>query len=82
MRAAPGLITVRVERIKESLRLVVSDDGLGLKPVDDRTNRRGIGLANTEERLRELYGTAARLELREPASGGVTVEIDLPLRRR
>jgi LytS/YehU family sensor histidine kinase len=53
-----------------------------LKPVDERTDRRGIGLANTEERLRELYGASAQLELREPAAGGVTVEIKLPLRRQ
>jgi signal transduction histidine kinase len=80
-RAARGTITLRAERVAEALRLTVTDDGPGLKPVDERTERRGIGLANTEERLRELYGAGARLSLREPPGGGVTVEIELPFRR-
>jgi sensor histidine kinase YesM len=81
-RAAPGTITIRAERVAGILRLAVTDDGPGLKPADARTERRGIGLANTEARLRELHGPAARLVLREPAGGGVSVEIELPFRRR
>ena len=81
-RVAPGTITIRAERVADILRLVVTDDGPGLKPADARTERRGIGLANTEARLRELHGPAARLVLREPPDGGVRVEIELPFRRR
>jgi sensor histidine kinase YesM len=51
-----------------------------LKTADTRTDRRGIGLANTEARLGELYGDAARLVLREPPEGGVSVEIEIPFR--
>lgn len=79
-RAAPGTITIRAERTTDRLRLVVSDDGCGLKPADARTERRGIGLANTEARLRELHGDATQLVMREPPGGGVSVEIELPFR--
>lgn len=81
-RSAPGTITIRAERTAATLRLVVSDDGCGLQSVDTRTERRGIGLANTEARLRELHGDAAQLVLREPPTGGVSVEIEMPFRRQ
>jgi two-component system, LytTR family, sensor kinase len=80
-RTAGGTITVHAERHGDVLRLEVTDDGRGLKPADADTERRGIGLTNTEERLRELHGSAATLELRAPESGGVSVRIELPFRR-
>ena len=62
------------------LQLVVADDGVGLKAADKGTGRRGIGIANSEERLRTLHGAAAKLELVSPESGGVQVQIVLPVR--
>ena len=41
---------------------------------------RGIGLANAEERLRTLHGDKGRLDIVTPATGGVQVQIVLPLR--
>jgi two-component sensor histidine kinase len=79
-RNAPGLLALQASRSGDRLRIVVRDDGVGLKPADSRTERRGIGLANTEARLRELHGNAASLVLREPPEGGVVVEIELPYR--
>jgi two-component system, LytTR family, sensor kinase len=75
-----GTITLRAQRVGGVLRLVVADTGVGLRAIDARSERRGIGLANTEARLRELHGDAARLNLREPPEGGVSVEIELPWR--
>jgi hypothetical protein len=79
-RLAPGTITVRAARQGGALLLIVSDDGLGLKTADTRTDRRGIAHANPEAPLGELYGGAARLVLREPPEGGVSVEIEIPFR--
>jgi len=42
---------------------------------------RGIGLTNTEERLKTLYGDAHRLLLQWPEAGGCEVQIEVPLRR-
>jgi len=44
-------------------------------------NSRGIGLTNTEERLRTLYGEDHRFTLRWPDTGGCEATIELPLRR-
>jgi len=42
---------------------------------------KGIGVANTAERLRTLYGDNQRLSLRSPDAGGYEVTIELPFRR-
>lgn len=73
-RAEGGRIVVRAARDGGSLRLIVSDDGVGMK----LTPRVGIGLANTRERLRELYGAAGTLSLKSET--GTEVEIRLPFR--
>jgi len=79
-RLAPGTLTIRADLANGSLRLVVSDDGVGLKSTGTASGRRGIGIANTEQRLHALHGDSARLELTAPEAGGVRVEIVLPIR--
>ena len=39
----------------------------------------GVGLANTRERLRELYGEKHRFELANHPEGGLEVRINLPV---
>lgn len=79
-RRAPGTLTVRADLVGDQVRLVVADDGVGLRPDDQPAGRRGIGLANTEERLRALHGDAAHLDIVAPEGGGVQVRIVLPRR--
>ena len=40
----------------------------------------GIGLANTGEKLKHLYGAAHRFELHNGAAGGMTASITIPFR--
>jgi len=42
---------------------------------------KGIGLTNTAERLKTLYGDKQRVSLRSPDAGGYEVTIELPFRR-
>jgi signal transduction histidine kinase len=60
------------------LHLSIADDGVGLGQTSAQTARHGIGLANSEERLRTLHDGRARLELISPPEGGVRVEVVLP----
>jgi hypothetical protein len=60
--------------------LRVRDDGPGLPKTGPA--REGVGLANTRARLRELYGEAARLDLRNAAGGGLAATLMLPRRTR
>ena len=61
----------------------VNDNGPGLQV--DRTlemrRGKGLGLANTQARLVGLYGTAARFEMTNRSSGGLTVSIEIPRQR-
>ncbi len=74
-----GLLTITASRQGQVLRLVVRDNGVGLKSKLSSNSREGIGLANTRARLRELYGDAAGLELKGGPEGGLAVELTLPL---
>ncbi len=72
----PGLLTVISRRDGDSLRIEVTDNGVGLR--EGAPSREGIGLSNTRARLRELYGDRASLELR--SDQGVQVIVTLPFR--
>ncbi|HTH48963.1 MAG TPA: histidine kinase [Candidatus Limnocylindria bacterium] len=71
-----GRLVISASRDGGVLRLAVRDNGVGLKAA---SGREGIGLANTRARLFELYGGAARLDLKGGPEGGLAVEITLPL---
>jgi hypothetical protein len=77
-RLAPGTITITARREGDMLHLSIADDGVGLGQTSAQTARHGIGLANSEERLRTLHDGRARLELISPPEGGVRVEVVLP----
>ena len=67
-------IDVRAGRENGDLVLTVSNSGPAPTVSED-----GVGLANTRNRLRELYGSAQRFELRAAEGGGAVAEIRLPL---
>jgi len=75
-RPGPGTLTIRAWRDAGSLRLLIADDGVGLPTGAPPPE--GIGLANTRERLQELYRGAASLELR--SDHGLHVAITIPFR--
>lgn len=77
-RERGGALAVSVRSDGADVVLRVSDDGPGM-PVGQ--GRHGVGLANTLERLRELYADAASLSLETTEGGGTTAVIRLPLRR-
>ncbi len=77
-RAGTGLLEIRATRQDGFLRIRVRDDGIGsASPGGDVP---GIGIANSRDRLRELYGDAAQLVLSSASQGGFTAEVIIPLR--
>jgi two-component system, LytTR family, sensor kinase len=71
-----GTIWISARRDAGHLVLRVADSGPGLQASNGA--RKGIGLANTRARIRELHGDAGDLRLSERAGGGLEVEIRLP----
>ena len=74
-RARGGTIIIAGERIGHALELRVIDDGLGLGEVTT-----GIGIANTSQRLEQLYGSDHQFGIANRASGGAQVTIRVPYR--
>lgn len=68
-----GQITLRASRFGESLVVTVTDNGPGPGGGDE-----GVGLRNTNARLREMYGASYRVVLRQAEPVGTQATIVLP----
>jgi signal transduction histidine kinase len=85
---APGEIKLAAVRNNGQLLLQVSDNGHGGEARESQKvngawiAREGIGLSNTRQRLRQLYGEKQNLELKRHDSGGLLVSITIPFRRK
>jgi LytS/YehU family sensor histidine kinase len=74
----PVLIHVGVSSVNGHLTLTVTDDGPGCPtPVFEE---KGIGLTNTRNRLKRLYGSEATLSMESRVPRGVQVTMTLPYR--
>ncbi|HJQ40066.1 MAG TPA: histidine kinase [Thermoanaerobaculia bacterium] len=73
LSAGPASITVRAYRANELLHIEMFNSGTL------RTDaQRGIGLTNTEERLRQLYAERYQFAIEENRGGGVLATIAIP----
>ncbi len=78
-RRGPGLISLEAKQEAQQLHLVIQDNGRGSPGADfNRSGRRGIGLANTQARLRGLYGQDQSFSFARAEPQGCRVEISLP----
>lgn len=75
-----GRIVVESALRANRLRLVIANSGPRAEG-EQEMNGNGIGLANTAERLKTLYGTDCEFSLAWPEAGGCKVVVELPFRR-
>jgi two-component system LytT family sensor kinase len=80
-RLSGGHVEVTATRDDSVLKLLVRDDGVGLPPGWRFQQNAGVGLANVASRLEHLYGRTNHLRVAPVPSGGVEVELELPLKR-
>lgn len=78
-----GTISLCAKAEDGRLSLTLMDDGPGLPDIHHIVSQSGsgVGIANTKERLAQLYGDdhTLRLENREPS--GLSITIDIPIER-
>ena len=79
-RVSGGHVDVTAKRVGSTLALRVRDDGVGLPSHWRIEENAGVGLSNVVSRLEQLYGQRDLLRIETVASGGVEVQLDLPLR--
>jgi LytS/YehU family sensor histidine kinase len=81
-RTEAGLIEIEARRFNGLLHVQITDNGPGL-PTNGNTGKlvkEGVGLANTEARLRQFYGSNHRFDLANTAKGGLTVVLEIPFK--
>jgi signal transduction histidine kinase len=79
-RSTGGVIKIGAERNNGSLRLSVSDNGIGVPFGDVENLSEGVGLSNTKKRLRHLYGDGHRFALASEDKSGLQVDLTIPFR--
>lgn len=82
-KAAGGTITIQIISDKEKTSFLIHDDGVGM---DEETlnhllnpahrDRHGIGIVNTDQRLKQLFGTG--LTIISEKGSGTSVTFDIP----
>ncbi len=71
-----GTVAIQVRQVGEQIEVLVADNGLGLGGAD--TGGTGVGLANTRERLKMLYGDTGELVVEPNAPTGVRALLRVP----
>ena len=80
-RLSGGHIEVKVSGDGAMLRAQVRDNGVGLPPGWEFERNAGVGLRNVASRLEHLYRRPDALRIAAVPSGGVQIDIELPLTR-
>jgi two-component sensor histidine kinase len=76
--AKGGEVVIRARLAGDRLLLTVENDAPGAQAAPAPARRgAGVGLSNTAERLRQLYGSAARLEVRRDDDAHYRAEIEI-----
>lgn len=80
-RVDGGSIGVITRLEGQTVVIIVEDDGPGIDmdKIKADGERDGVGLANTRQRLSQIYGTDHYFECRNRESGGLEITISIPL---
>ncbi|MGH9373416.1 MAG: sensor histidine kinase [Vicinamibacterales bacterium] len=79
-RVSGGCVEVTAAWDSSVLTLRVRDNGVGLPPGWQFDRDAGVGLRNVASRVEHLYRQPGLMRVTPRASGGVEVQLDLPLR--
>ncbi|MGK0500827.1 MAG: sensor histidine kinase YesM [Oceanicoccus sp.] len=72
-----GVIRLRARKVRNELQIELSDTGPG-KQVTEKIKSKGVGLKNTMERLKTLYGSKYHFQELKRNADGFSVQIMIP----
>ena len=75
-----GSMNVLIQKEPGGMKIQISNTGIGLSCPDPLTTTDGVGLKNTDARLRKIYGDSAGLNIQPLVEGGCEVSFLLPLK--
>jgi LytS/YehU family sensor histidine kinase len=78
-RSGEGWIKIQSTQKEQTLFLSVSDGGTRSTRSKKQNDGFGVGLENTQQRLRQLYGNAFQFDIQENNHNGRTVTLAIPL---
>jgi len=75
-----GTIELSARVGRDGLEIDLADDGPGMPGLANGATLepRGVGIANTRDRLHEMYGAAQRFEIENAPGGGLVARIRIP----
>ncbi|KAA3619505.1 MAG: hypothetical protein DWQ05_01930 [Calditrichaeota bacterium] len=73
-----GLVEISVQKQEEKIVISVIDNGPGFTGDANALFQKGVGLANTADRLQKLYSSNHKLEITSNGNNGTKVYIEYP----
>jgi LytS/YehU family sensor histidine kinase len=77
-KIGPGRICIKINRVDNSLKITVNNDGPGLPSNWNLDTHSGFGLQVTKKRLKLIYGNNYSFSVKNSEKGGVCAEIKIP----
>jgi signal transduction histidine kinase len=77
--AKAGRADVILDKRRDTIILIVEDDGIGFDPEDKKTHSKGIGLIGMRERVALVGG---EIEIESTPKSGTTIYVRVPIANR
>lgn len=75
-----GNVHIKIQKETEGITFQISNTGVALSSSDPLASTDGVGLKNTDARIRKIYGDSARLKIQSTDNWGCEVAFTLPLK--
>ncbi len=75
-----GSVCIQIQKETEGITFRISNTGVGISCSDPLATTDGVGLKNTDARIRKIYGASARLKIQSLDQQGCEVVFTLPLK--
>jgi sensor histidine kinase YesM len=75
-----GSVCVQIQKETKGITFRISNTGVNLSCSDPLATPDGVGLKNTDARIRKIYGDSARLKIQSLDNQGCEVAFTLPLK--